>query len=142
MKLPIDVLYEPLHDVNDKATNKLLTTFTSMTKDDGKARVVSVFAMIIYSKMSLRAFGSGFTGYTILWRNKIKNYRSQTNSNYHGMIPNSHLINHTSAIGTSRIGITCIVSSSIHNIISIVPLNGAKLNEPSWALLSMSPTLI
>ncbi len=42
-KLPIDVFSEPLHYVNDKATDKSFTSFVNMTKYNGKAPVVSVF---------------------------------------------------------------------------------------------------
>jgi hypothetical protein len=80
-----------------------------MTKDNGKAQVVSIFAMIIYSNMSLHAFGIGSTGYSTIWRNYIKNYRSQTNSNNLVMIPNSPLIKYTDIIGTSQARILDIV---------------------------------
>ncbi len=47
----------------------------------------------------------------------------------------------TDFIGTSQAGIDGIVSVSINNTISIDPSNGAKLNEPSWTLLSIPPTM-
>ena len=43
------------------------------------------------------------------------------------------MINDTNIIGTRQVGIDCIVSTYINIIFSIDPLNGAKLNEPSWA---------
>ena len=42
---------------------------------------------------------------------------------------------------TSQTGIACIVSLSIKNAIYIDPLINAKLNESSWALLPIPPTL-
>ena len=45
--------------------------------------------------------------------------------------PTSPLIIDIDIIGTSQVGIADIVSLSINNAISIDPLNGAKLNEPS-----------
>ncbi len=36
---------ESLHDVNDKVTNTLFTSFMSMANANGKAPVVSAFAM-------------------------------------------------------------------------------------------------
>ena len=41
-----------------KATDKLFTSFVSMTNDNGKAQIVPASAMIICSNMSLHAFGS------------------------------------------------------------------------------------
>ena len=52
---------------------------------------------------------------------------------------NLPLISDTNSFGASQAGIAGIVSLSINNTISIDPLNGAQLNEPSWALLSIPP---
>jgi len=95
--------------------------------------------MIIYSKMLLHSFGSGSTAYSTIWRNNIKNYRSQINNNIPEIIPSSSLINDTDIIGTSRVDIANTVSLSINKTISIHPLSGAKLNEQSWALLPIPP---
>jgi hypothetical protein len=111
-------------------------------KDNSKAPIVSVSAMIIYSKMSLHAFGRGSTNYSTIYGEVIKNYRSQTNSNNLVMIPNFRLLNDTDIIGASQAEITNIVSSYVNNKLSIGPLNGAKPNEPRWALLPIHPTLI
>ena len=55
LKLPIGFLYKSSHDVNGKK----FTSFVSMTNDNnGKAQIVTAFAMIICSNMSLHAFGS------------------------------------------------------------------------------------
>jgi len=135
LKLPIDLLFEPLHDVNDKVTDKLFTSFVSMSNDNGKALTIFGSAMIIYSKMSLHGFGSGSTSCSCIWRNNLKNYRSQRKSYIFVIIPNSSLINDTNMIVTSRVGIASIVSLSIYNLISIYPLSGAKVNEQNWALL-------
>ena len=64
LKLLNDVLSEPLHDVNDKATGILFTPYASMSNDNGKTPIITASSMIIYSKMSLHAFGSGFTCYS------------------------------------------------------------------------------
>ena len=64
LKLPMDLLSKPLHDVNDEATDKLLTSFASMSNDNGKAPAISNSAIIMYSKKSLHAFGSGSTCYS------------------------------------------------------------------------------
>ena len=66
-KLPTDVLFEPLHDANDKTTEKLLTSYVIMSNDNGKATTINVSSMITYSKMSLHAFGSGSTGYSSIY---------------------------------------------------------------------------
>ena len=50
LKLPIDFVFEPLHDFNDKATDKLFTSFVSMLNDNGKAPAIFDFAIIIYSQ--------------------------------------------------------------------------------------------
>jgi hypothetical protein len=90
--------------------------------------------------MSLHAFGSGSIGYSTIRRNNIKNYQSQIISNTTVISPNSHVISDTHIIGTSKAGIAGIVSLSIKNTITIDRLNGAKPNEPSWALLPIPPT--
>jgi hypothetical protein len=59
----------------------------------------------------------------------------------HAITPNSSLINDTDFIGTSQAGIAGIVSVSINNTISIDPSHGAKLDEPSWTLLPIPPTM-
>ncbi len=51
------------------------------------------------------------------------------------------MINDTHFIGTGQVGFVGIVSVSINNTISIDPSHGAKLNEPSWTLLSVPPTM-
>ena len=72
LKLPIDIPSYSLHDVNDKATDKLFKLFVNITNDKGKAAAVNNSAMTIHSKMSLHAFGNGSTGYSSIWRNNIK----------------------------------------------------------------------
>ena len=84
--------------------------------------------MTIHSKMSLRGFGSGSTGYSRIWRNNILKIRSRIKSNIHAITLDSSLINDTYFIGASRVGITSIVSLSINNTISIDLSHGAKLN--------------
>ncbi len=81
MKLPIYFRFEPSNDVKDKATDKLFTSFVSMSSDNGKALTIYSFAMTIYSKMSLRAFGCRSIGYSSMWRNNINKYSSKINSN-------------------------------------------------------------
>jgi hypothetical protein len=76
LKLPSDLPSYSLHDVNDKTTGKLFKLFVNITNDKGKAAVVNNSAMTIHSKMSLHAFGNGFTGYYSIWRNNIKFFRS------------------------------------------------------------------
>jgi len=90
--------------------------------------------MIIYSKISLHAFGSGSTGYSSIWRNDIINCRSEINSNIPVIKTNSSLTNDTSIIGTSQADIVGMVFLSMNNAISIDPLNGANLNKPSCTL--------
>ncbi len=51
------------------------------------------------------------------------------------------MINDADFIGTSQVGIACIVFVSINNTISIDPSHGAKLIEPSWTLLPIPPTM-
>ena len=51
------------------------------------------------------------------------------------------MINDTDFIGTSQAGIAGIVSVSINNTIAIDPSHGTEPNEPSWTLLSISPTM-
>ena len=71
LKLPNDLPSYSLHDVNDKATDKLFKSFVNITNDNGKAAVVYNSAMTILSKMSLHAFGNGSTGNSSIWRNNI-----------------------------------------------------------------------
>ena len=71
----------------------------------------------------------------------IKKNRSRINSNIPVNTPNSSLINDTDFIGTSQVSIACIVFISISNTISIDPSHDAKLNEPSWSLLPITPTM-
>jgi len=97
--------------------------------------------MLIYSKMSLHAFGSGSKGYSTIWRINIINYRSHININILVLTPNTSLTINAINIGTSQVGIAGIVFLTINNKISIDPLNGAKLNEPSWALIQIPPNL-
>ncbi len=47
LKLPIDLRSKFLHDVNDKAPDKLIKPFASTSNDNDKA--ISVSAMIMYS---------------------------------------------------------------------------------------------
>ncbi len=54
---------------------------------------------------------------------------------------NKCLINMTYVISTSQADIASIISLSINNTFSIDIFNSAKLNEPSWALLPIPPTL-
>ena len=140
MKLPSDLRSQPLQDVNDKATNALFKSFVSITNDNGKAPSIYSYAMTIHSKMSLHAFGSGCKGYSRIWRNNVKK-RSRINSNIPEITPYSSLINDTDFIGTSQVGIACIVFVSINNTISFDPSHGAKLKEPSWTLVPISPTM-
>jgi hypothetical protein len=141
LKLSNDVRSEPIHDINDKATDKLCKSYASMSNDNGKARAITVSSMVIYSKMSLHVFGSGFTSYySTIWRNNIEIYRSQINSNIPVINPNSPFISDTNAVGISQASIAGIVSLSINNTISIDIVNGAKPNEPSLALLPIPPT--
>ena len=72
LRLPTDVLSEPLHDINDKATDKLFTSYASMSNDNGKAPSLIVSSMIMHSKISLHAFGSGSKRYFTIWRDNIK----------------------------------------------------------------------
>jgi len=52
LKLPTDVISEPLHDVDDKATDKLLASYASMSNDNGNAPSITGSSMIInYSKI-------------------------------------------------------------------------------------------
>ena len=141
LKLPNDLPSYSLHDVNDKATDKLFKSFVNITNDKGKAVAVNNSAMTIHSKMSLHAFGNGSTGYSSIWRNNIKNFRSQIISNNPVITLDSTLTNTTDIIGTSQANIAGIVSISINNTISIDPSHGAKLNEPSWKLLPIPPTM-
>jgi hypothetical protein len=64
LKLPSDLRSQPLQDANDNATDKLVESYVSITNDNGKAPASYSSAIIIHSKMSLHAFGSGSTGYS------------------------------------------------------------------------------
>ena len=72
LELPTNALSEPLHDVNDTATDKLFTSYVSMSNDNDNAPAIIVSSMILYSKISLHAFGSRSTSYSTIWRNNIK----------------------------------------------------------------------
>jgi hypothetical protein len=65
--------------------------------------------------------------------------RSRINKDFLAITPDSFVI--TDYIGTSQVGIAGIVFVSINNTISIDPSHGAKLNQPSWTLLSIPPTM-
>ena len=138
LKLPSDYRSQFLQDVNDNATDKLTESNVSITNDNGKAPTINSFAMTIRAKMSLHAFGNGSTGYSRIWRNNIKN-RSRINKDIPAITPDSFVI--TDYIRTSQAGIAGIVYVSINNTIYIDPSHGAKLNEPSWTLLSFPPTM-
>ena len=71
LKLPSDLRSQPLQDINDNASNKLVKSYVSITKDNGKAPAISSSTMTIDSKMSLHAFGSGSVDYSRIWRNNI-----------------------------------------------------------------------
>jgi len=72
-----------------------------MSDDNGKTSDISSHAVTIYLKLLLHAFVSGSTGYSSIWRNNIKNDRSQINSNISIITPSPSLINETNVIGTS-----------------------------------------
>jgi len=72
LKLPSDLCCQPLQDVNVNATNILVKSYVSITNDNGKAPTIYSCAMIIHSKMSLHAVGSGCISYSRKWRNNIK----------------------------------------------------------------------
>ena len=101
LKLPTNIISEPLHDVNDKATNRLFISYASMSNGNGKSPTITVSSMTIYSRMSLRAFGSGFTCYSPIWRNNIENYRAKINITTLVITPNSPLIIDKDIVGTS-----------------------------------------
>ncbi len=71
LKLPSDLCFQPLQDVNNNVIDKLVKSNASITTDNGKAPTIYSFAMTIHSKMSLHAFGRGSTGYSCIWRNHI-----------------------------------------------------------------------
>jgi hypothetical protein len=48
LKLLTNVLSEPLHDVNDKAIDKLFASYVIMSNDNGKAPANIVSSMVIY----------------------------------------------------------------------------------------------
>ena len=58
LKLPGDLRSQPLQDVNDNATDKLVKSYVCITNDNGKAASIYSYAINIHSKMSLHAFGS------------------------------------------------------------------------------------
>jgi len=72
LKLPSDLRFQPLQDVNDNAADKLVKSHVSITNDSGKAPTIYSTATTIHSKMSLHAFGSGSTCYSRIWINNIK----------------------------------------------------------------------
>ena len=72
-KLSVGFSIEPLHDGNDKATDKLFSSFFSIGNDNGKAAARFVSAITVYAKMSLHVLGSKCTCYFTVWRNNIKN---------------------------------------------------------------------
>jgi hypothetical protein len=72
LKLPSDLRSQPLQDVNDNTTDKVVKSYVSITNDNGKAPAIYSSTMNFYSKMSLHAVGSGSTGYSRIWRNNIK----------------------------------------------------------------------
>jgi hypothetical protein len=41
---------EPLHESNDKATDKLFPSLVTMSNNNGKAPAIPSYAMIVYSK--------------------------------------------------------------------------------------------
>jgi hypothetical protein len=142
LNLPSDLRSQPLQDVIDNATDKLVKSYVSITNDNGKTPSIYISAITIHSKMSLNAFGSGSTGYSRIWRNNILKNRSRINNNIPAITPNSSLINDTYFIGTSGDDIVGIVSVSIDNKVSIDLSLGAKPNEPSWTLLPIPPTIV
>jgi hypothetical protein len=95
LKLLSGLRSQPLQDVNDKATDKLFKSYVSITNGNGKAQAIYSSTMTIHFKMSLHAFGSGSRGYSRIWRNNIKKFRSRINSNIHVITPDSSLINDT-----------------------------------------------
>jgi hypothetical protein len=72
LKLPSDLRSQPLQDVNHNANDKLIKSYVCITNDNGKAPAVYSSTMTIHSKMTSHAFGSGFIGYSRIWRNNIK----------------------------------------------------------------------
>ena len=141
LKLPSNFDFQPLYDVNDNATDKLVKSYVSIANDNGKAPTIYSYATTIHSKMSLHVFGNGSIGYSRIWRNSIENVRSRINSNIHAITPNSFLINDTNFIGTNQASIAGIDYVSTNNTISNDPSHGAKLNVPSWTLLPIPPTM-
>ena len=82
------------------------------------------------------------TGYSRIWRNNIKSFRTRINSNIPVAItPDSSLINDTDFIGTSQVGIVGIGSLSINNTICIDSFHGVKPNEPMWTVLPIFPNM-
>ncbi len=66
LKFPSDLRSQPLQNVNDNATDKLVTSYVSITDENGKAPAIYSFVMTIYSKMSLHAFGSGLVDLQVI----------------------------------------------------------------------------
>ncbi len=89
LKLPSDLRSQPLQDVNDNATDKLVKSYVSITNDNGKAPAIYSYAMTIHQKMALHAFGSGSTCYSRIWRNNILKIRSRKNRCIHAIILDS-----------------------------------------------------
>jgi hypothetical protein len=56
LKLPSDLLSQPLQDVNDNATDKLFKSYVSITINNCKAPTIYSSAIIIH--MSIHAFGN------------------------------------------------------------------------------------
>ena len=52
LKLPRDPRSQPLQDVNDNATGKLVKSCVSIINDNGKAKGIFIFAMTIHKKMT------------------------------------------------------------------------------------------
>ena len=77
------------------ATDKLVESYESITNGNGKAPPIYIFAIDMYSKISLHSFGIGSTGYSRLWRNNIRKKYSRKNSNILAITLDSSLINDT-----------------------------------------------
>ena len=71
LKLPSDLRSQPLQDVNDNATDKLVKSYVRITNNNSKAPSIYSSSMTIHSKMSLHAFDSGSIGFSRIWRNNI-----------------------------------------------------------------------
>jgi hypothetical protein len=103
----------------------------SIINHNGKAPIASVFAIIIYSQLSLRKFCSGSTCSSTIWRNNIYIDRSQANNYIYVTTPNFPLKHDAYIIGTSQASIEGIALLLLNNTISIDPLISAKPHEPS-----------